>query len=369
MDTVDAVVIGAGAVGLACARSLARAGHAVIVLERALAIGQGVSSRSSEVLHAGLYYPADSLKARLCVQGRVQLLQLCQRHGVAHRLTGKLVVATAPQQLPALHGLYRQAQANGVTVALLDAAQAQALEPEIDCLAALWSPDTGIIDSQGMLLTLQAELEQAGGLVALGSTVVSARLGQTQHVLQLADGSELACHLLVNAASLHACALARRFQGLDPQQLPQERFAKGSYASLTGKSPFSHLVYPAPSGAWLGVHLTLDLGGQARFGPDHEWLDSTDPDQLDYRVDEQRLQAFYTAVRRYWPDLPDGALQPAYSGIRPTIYGPGLPAPDFRIDGPAQHGVPGLVNLFGIESPGLTSSMAIGDMVAACLAA
>lgn len=366
MEQVDSVVIGAGVVGLAVARALALAGREVIVVEAQTAIGQGVSSRNSEVIHAGLYYTPGSLKAQLCVRGKELLYALCASHGVDHRNCGKLVVATTEAEAAALRGLQDKAVANGVPVQWLDAAQAQALEPALQCTAALLSPTTGIMDSHGFMLALQGDLEKAGGMVALGSAVESAVLGQggVPHVLRMADGSEIASSIVVNSASLHACALARRFEGLEVRHVPQESYAKGSYYALAGRSPFSRLIYPAPADAWLGVHLTLDLGGQAKFGPDLEWLDTKQPETIDYTVDPRRADGFYAEVRRYWPALPDGALQPSYSGVRPKIYGPGEKAPDFRIDGPAQHGVPGLVNLFGIESPGLTSSMAIGEYVA-----
>ncbi len=369
MDRVDSLVIGAGVVGLAAARALARAGHETLVLEAQPAIGQGVSSRNSEVIHAGLYYAPGSLKARLCVRGKELLYALCASHGVEHRNCGKLIVANGPEEEAALHRLQARAAANGVPVQWLDAAQARALEPALRCTAALLSPTTGIVDSHGLMLALQGDLERQGGLVAVASAVESARLdpGGRDHVVRLADGSQIGARIVVNAASLHACALARRFEGLDPAQVPVASYAKGNYYSLTGAAPFSRLVYPAPADAWLGVHLTLDLGGQARFGPDLEWLDVDSPEAIDYTVDPRRADSFYAEVRRYWPGLPDGALAPSYSGVRPKIHGPGEPAPDFRIDGPEQHGVPGLVNLFGIESPGLTSALAIGEYLVSLL--
>ncbi len=365
MDQVGAIVIGAGAVGLAVARALAQSGRETIVLEAQTAIGQGVSSRNSEVIHAGLYYAPGSLKARLCVRGKALLYAMCASHGVSHRNCGKLVVANSDGETSALRSLQDRAIANGVPVHWLDAEQARALEPDLQCVAALLSPSTGIVDSHGFMLALQGDLEAAGGVVALGSAVDGARLGQGDqpHVVQMADGTELAAPVLVNSASLHACALARRFDGLEPRFVPREYFAKGSYYALTGKAPFSRLVYPAPADAWLGVHLTLDLGGQARFGPDLEWLDVSRPEEIDYTVDPQRADSFYAEVRRYWPQLPDRALHPSYSGVRPKIYGPGQAAPDFRVDGPSHHGVGGLINLFGIESPGLTSALAIAEHV------
>jgi L-2-hydroxyglutarate oxidase LhgO len=367
MDQVDSIVIGAGAVGLAVGRALAASGRETIVVEAQPGIGQGVSSRNSEVIHAGLYYAPGSLKARLCVRGKALLYDLCGSHNVEHRRCGKLVVATTDAEAGALRVLQERAAANGVPVESLDAAQARRLEPALHCVAALLSPTTGIVDSHGFMLALQGDLERAGGMVALGSPVASAVLGHagTRHIVRLADGTEVATRELVNSASLHACALARRFDGLDPRFVPREYFCKGNYYSLAARSPFTHLIYPAPADAWLGVHLTLDLGGQAKFGPDLEWLDVRDADAIDYAVDPRRADGFYAEVRRYWPQLPDGALQPSYSGVRPKIYGPGEPAPDFRIDGPALHGIAGLVNLFGIESPGLTSSLAIAEHVTA----
>ena len=369
MDQVDAVVIGAGAVGLSVARALAQAGCETIVLEAQSAIGQGVSSRNSEVIHAGLYYAPGSLKARLCVRGKALLYEFCEARGVGHRRCGKLTVAQDEAEVAALHSLRDRAAANGVPVQWLEAAQARELEPALRCVAALLSPSTGIVDSHGFMLALQGDLESAGGMVAFGSQVVGAVLGRDgeSHVVVTADGTELAARVVVNSASLRACELARKFTGLDPRFVPREYFAKGNYYALTGRSPFGHLIYPAPADAWLGVHLTLDLGGQAKFGPDIEWLDVARAEDIDYAVDPRRAEGFYEEVRRYWPALPDGALQPSYSGVRPKIHGLQEKAPDFRIDGPQLHGVAGLVNLFGIESPGLTSALAIGERVAALL--
>jgi L-2-hydroxyglutarate oxidase LhgO len=368
MDRVDAVVIGAGAVGLAVARALARSGRETIVAEAQPGIGQGVSSRNSEVIHAGLYYVPGSLKARLCVRGKELLYALCASHGVDHRRCGKLTVANSAQEVAALRALQDRAAANGVPVQFLEAGEAKALEPALQCIAALHSPTTGIVDSHGFMLALQGDLERAGGMVAPATQAESAMLSRRAgepHVLRFADGNELACDLLVNAASLHACGLARRFEGLDPRFVPREWFAKGNYYALAGRAPFTHLIYPAPGDAHLGTHLTLDLGGQAKFGPDIEWLDVRTPEEIDYAVDPARADGFYAEVRRYWPGLPDGALAPSYSGVRPKIHGPHEKAPDFRIDGPRLHGVPGLLNLFGIESPGLTSAMAIGELATA----
>ncbi len=372
MEKIDALVIGAGAVGLAVGRALAQAGHETIVVERESGIGQGVSSRNSEVIHAGLYYTPGSNKAALCVRGKELLYGLCRARGVAHSEPGKLVVATDESQHAALRSLEAKAQANGVPVAWLSAAEACAMEPALSCTAALHSPTTGIVDSHGFMVALQGDMENAGGMVALESRVISADFthgdGAVVTVVSGDSTTELQARIVVNAASLHATHLARCFRGLGPVHVPQEHYAKGSYYTLGGKVPFRHLIYPAPDGAWLGVHLTLDLGGQAKFGPDLEWLDSKDPDTIDYTVDLRRADGFYEAVRRYWPALPDDSLQPSYSGVRPKIYAPSEPAADFRIDGPAIHGVRGLVNLFGIESPGLTSAMAISERVVGLLA-
>ena len=373
MEKVAAVVIGAGVVGLAAGRALARRGLETLVLERASSIGSGISSRNSEVIHAGLYYPAGSLKARLCVSGRQQLYAHCETHAVSHQRCGKLVVATDAAQLPGLRALAEQAAANGVDdLRWLSRAEAQALEPALQCEAALLSPSTGIVDSHGLMLSLQADLEAADGAVALCSTVQHLRPSADGWVLTvLADGAEmeLLAGIVVNAAGLWAPQLAEQTAGLTAAHRPTAHFSKGCYFALTGRSPFSRLIYPLPQGAWLGVHLTLDMAGQARFGPDAQWLDGiNNPEELDYRVDPARADAFYADVRRYWPALPDSALQPAYSGVRPKIHGPTQPAPDFRIDGPAQHGQAGLVNLLGIESPGLTSSLALAQEVMARLA-
>lgn len=371
MDSVEALVIGAGVVGLAVGRALAQAGIETIVVESGSGIGQGVSSRNSEVIHAGLYYAPGSKKARLCVRGKELLYRFCAEHGVAHSRCGKLVVATAAEQHAALTTLQRRAEANGVEVQRWTARQAMDLEPALACTEALWSPSTGIVDSHGLMLALQGDMEHAGGMLALQSQVLGAGFAAGKPaVVQVRspDGDfELAATHVVNAAGLHACSLAQHFEGLNPRHVPAGHFAKGSYFTLPGRAPFSHLVYPAPVDAWLGVHVTIDMGGQVKFGPDLEWLAVDGAQDIDYSVDARRAAAFEAAIRRYWPGLPLGALAPAYSGVRPKIHGANEPAPDFRIDGPAVHGVPGLVNLFGIESPGLTSSMAIAEDVTAML--
>lgn len=368
MEQTDVVVIGAGVVGLAVARAIALTGREVWVLESEAAIGTGTSSRNSEVIHAGLYYPAGSLKAQLCVQGKAMLYAYGAERGIAHCRCGKLIVANTPSQAVALPAIIDQARANGVDdLTLLTREQALGMEPLLECLAAVYSPSTGVVDSHALMLSLQGDLENAGGLVACHSTVEQLHVRSGGIEVVASDGTSLLARAVVNAAGLHACALGLRTQGLDARHVPQAWYAKGNYFTLTGRSPFARLIYPAPEPdkhlAGLGVHLTIDLGGQAKFGPDVQWTD----DPVDLQVDPARGDAFYAAVRRYWPGLIDGALQPGYAGMRPKINGPQEPAADFRIDGPAVHGVPGLVNLFGIESPGLTSCMAIGQHVAAML--
>jgi L-2-hydroxyglutarate oxidase LhgO len=366
MDSVDAVVIGAGVVGLAVARALTLRGLETVVLERENAIGTGTSSRNSEVIHAGLYYPTGSLKARLCVAGRRQLYAYCESHGVENRRCGKLLVATADAQRAKLMQIEAQALANGVgDLRRLDAAQLHAMEPALVAVAGLLSPSTGIIDSHGLMLALQGDMEGADGALALLSPVQAVRCGAAGHVVQVGGDTpmELCSRLVVNAAGLWAPGIAALTEGLKPADVPQARYAKGSYFALSGRAPFSHLIYPVPEDAGLGVHLTLDLAGQARFGPDVQWITPPSPEAIDYRVDPTRGDAFYAEIRRYWPALPDGALMPAYSGVRPKLQAPGEVAHDFVLQGPADHGVAGLVNLYGIESPGLTASLAIADEV------
>lgn len=364
MDEIDCAVIGAGVVGLAVARALALQGRDVIVLEAEGAIGTGTSSRNSEVIHAGIYYPRGSLKAQLCVEGKHALYAYATERGVPHRRCGKLIVATSPAQVVELDAIASRARANGVDdLMLLTRDLARAMEPQLECLAALHSPSTGIVDSHALMLAYQGDLEHAGGVLALKSPVTQATCTAHGVVLATDDGTQLRCTSVVNAAGLGAPALARRFAGLPAGTVPEAHFAKGSYFTLGGRAPFSHLIYPVPEAAGLGVHLTLDLGGQAKFGPDVQWVSSP----YDLVVDPSRGESFYAEVRKYWPALPDGALIPGYAGIRPKISGPGEAARDFAIEGAAVHGVPGLVNLFGIESPGLTSSLAIGQRVAAML--
>ena len=361
-ERVDTVVAGAGVVGLAIARALAQAGREVLVLEAADAIGTETSSRNSEVVHAGIYYPKDSLKAVLCVRGRRMLYDYCASHGVPVSRLGKLIVATSEGEARALDGIAAKAWANGVEdLRPISATEAAALEPALQCTGALLSPSTGIVDSHRLMLAYQGDAEDAGAMVAFHAPILRGRRAGAGWSLEVggAEPMRLECDLLVNAAGLGAVPLARRLDDLPADAVPTAYLCKGSYYALAGRSPFRHLIYPVPEHAGLGVHLTLDLGGQARFGPDVEWVE-----QIDYAVDIARAQGFYAAIRRYWPGLPDGALQPGYAGMRPKISGPHEPAADFRIDGPARHGLAGLVNLFGIESPGLTASLAIAEHVA-----
>ncbi len=365
------MVIGAGVVGLACARALALAGREVIVLEAGDRIGSGISSRNSEVIHAGIYYPPGSLKARLCVEGKQRLYAYCRERHIGHRNCGKLIVAAQAEEIPRLEAMQARAAANGVPdLQLLEADAAQALEPALACAAALLSPSSGIVDSHALMLSLLGDLENAGGMLALKADVDCLEIVAHGIIVRTREGTSLQARQVVNAAGLQAPALAAATRGLDARHVPRAYYAKGHYFSLTahgGRSPFSRLIYPLPNEAGLGVHLTLDLAGQARFGPDVEWIEPPVDGHFDYTVDPGRISAFEAEIRRYWPALPEQALAPAYSGIRPKLSGPGEPAADFRIDSEHTHGIPGLVNLFGIESPGLTSCLAIGQDVVARL--
>ena len=362
MEEVDCIVAGAGVVGLAVARALALAGREVLILEKAESFGTETSARNSEVIHAGIYYPQGALMARFCVAGRKALYDYLTERGLPHRRCGKLIVATNAAELEQLAGIRARAAANGVDdLELLSATQAQALEPALACTGALLSPSTGVIDSHAYMLSVLGEAEAHGAVLACQTPVLGGRV--TPQGIEIDTGGaepmRLRCRLFINAAGLGAPALARRIEGFPPERIPGTWWAKGNYFTLAGRSPFSRLIYPVPVPGGLGTHLTLDLAGQARFGPDVEWVE-----EIDYQVDPRRGDGFYAAIRRYWPDLPSDSLQPAYSGIRPKIVPPGAPGQDFVIEGPREHGAPGLVNLFGIESPGLTSSLAIGGYVA-----
>jgi L-2-hydroxyglutarate oxidase LhgO len=359
----DAVVVGAGAVGLACGYALARRGLSVAVLEKETAIGQGVSSRNSEVIHGGLYYPTGSLKARLCVAGRRALYAFLETHKVAFDRCGKLVVATTAAELDTLEAIRAQATTNGVEgVRRLTRAEALALEPELACHGALISPESGVFDSHGYMLALQGEIEAAGGAVVVGAPFEAARpLGEGGLRLRVggAEPAELSCRYLVTAPGLSAQGVAAHVEGFPAKAIPPAHFGKGMYFRLAGKAPFARLIYPPPIPGALGTHYRRDLGGQGVFGPDLHYVE-----QPDYAVDPSAASEFYRYIRKFWPGLPEGALSPDYAGVRPKIHGPDEPQPDFRIDGPKVHGIAGLVALFGIESPGLTSSLAIGEEVA-----
>ncbi|MES1991382.1 MAG: NAD(P)/FAD-dependent oxidoreductase [Pseudomonadota bacterium] len=364
IDEIDCVVVGAGAVGLACARALALRGRDVLVLERHEAIGTEVSARNSEVIHAGIYYPAGSLRAKLCVEGRIRLHDYMRAHHVPHKHCGKLIVATSEAQVAELANIAARARANGVNdLREISGAEAHAVEPALSAYAALVSPSTGIIDAHAYMLALQGDIEDHGGAIAFGSVLTRAETMRNGFLLAIGD-MKLKCRRLINSAGLSAPAVARTIDGLAAIHIPRASFAKGNYFSLSGRAPFSRLIYPVPEAAGLGVHLTLDMGGQARFGPDVEWITPASADEIDYRVDPSRADIFYKSIRRYWPALKDRALTPAYAGVRPKIHGPHELAADFIISGPDAHGLCGLVNLFGIESPGLTSSLAIADTVA-----
>jgi L-2-hydroxyglutarate oxidase LhgO len=366
MDRVECVVVGAGVVGLAVARALAQAGREVVILEAEDAIGTHTSSRNSEVIHAGIYYPKGSLKARACVAGRQRLYAYCASHGVPHRRCGKLIVATDERQVEELRGILAKAHANGVgDVAEIPAAEARRMEPALHCVAALHSPSTGIVDSHALMLSYLGDAEAAGAMLALKSPLGRAAFTGREFELQVGNTS-IAATVLVNSAGLRAPSVARAIEGFPAEKVPPEFYAKGNYYALAVRPPFSRLVYPVPEPGGLGVHVTLDLAGQARFGPDVEWIERIGRAD-DYAVDPRRAERFYAAIRRYWPGLPEGALAPGYAGIRPKISGPKEPAADFLLQGPAEHGLPGLVNLFGIESPGLTASLALADDVAALL--
>lgn len=359
MEQVDAIVAGAGVVGLAVGRALAQAGLETLILEREATIGAGVSSRNSEVIHAGLYYPRDTLKARLCVAGKHQLYAYARERGLPHDRCGKLVVATSDAEIATLESLQARARANGVDdTMVISGAEAREREPALACVAALLSPSTGIVDSHALMISLQGDFEHAGGIVAVNAPVVEVARRDTGFAVRVGDAATVGCRVFVNSAGLDAPALAATVAGWPVEATPRPHYAKGSYFALRGRAPFQHLVYPAPEPGGLGVHFTRDLAGQGRFGPDVEWVDAPA-----YDLDPTRAARFYAAVRAYWPDLPDGALSPDYAGVRPKVVGPGAPAGDFMIVDGAAYGAPGLIHLFGIESPGLTAALAIAAMV------
>src|SRR6202046_1890528 len=362
MDTIECLVVGAGVIGLAIARALARAGREVIVVEGETGIGAGVSSRNSEVIHAGIYYPPGLVKTRLCVDGKAMLYAFCQEFGVAHRRCGKLLVAVNAGEVDKLAALKAQAEANGVTDLIwLSGKEARALEPALVAERALLSPSTGIVDSHAFMLALRGDAEAHGATIAFGTPVLAGRAIERGLVIETGGPApmRIAAGMVVNAAGLGAQALARTIVGIPPPKIPPLHLAKGNYFSLSGRSPFSRLIYPMPTAGGLGVHLTLDLAGQAKFGPDVEWIDA-----INYDVDPRRAASFYAAIRTYWPSLPENALQPAYAGVRPKIARPGGSTTDFLLQTERDHGVAGLINLFGIESPGLTASLAIADWLA-----
>lgn len=368
MDKVDCIVIGAGVIGLAVARALALHGRETFVVERHAAIGMETSSRNSEVIHAGLYYPTGSLKAQLCLAGRDALYDYCRERAIPHNRCGKLIVATSNAQLASLAGIHTQAHANGcMEVAMLTATEARSIEPALSCAAALSSPHTGIIDSHAYMLALQADAEHAGAVFAFDSSVVGGMASHDAVVLKIRAGDgaeiEIAATTMINCGGLWAPKLARQIEGLDRTSIPQAYFAKGNYYSFSCKAPFSRLIYPVPEPGGLGVHLTLDMAGQARFGPDVEWLDDV-IDIIDYAVAPTRADRFYREIRAYWPALPDASLQPAYAGVRPKITPPSSANADFLF---ASHGHPNYLGLYGIESPGLTASLAIATHVATLL--
>ncbi len=362
MDSVETVVIGAGIVGLTIARALAGRGREVVILEAEGAIGTVTSSRNSGVIHAGLYYRPGSLKARLCTAGRELLYGYAAAHGVPHQRCGKLVVATLETETNALAALKENAERNGVAgIRLLTPTEAHSIEPDIACAAALEVPVTGIIDQHQLLWAVLGDAEAAGATLALHSPVVAGVISAPGFVLDIGGKTptKIGCRMLVNAAGLNAQRAARSLRGLDHATVPSQVLAKGSYFSLAGKAPFRRLIYPLPVPGSSGLHAGLDLAGRARFGPDVEWVD-----RIDYQVDPGREPLFVAAIRRYWPGLPDGALQPDYAGVRPKLAHGGPYDADFVVQTERDHGVPGLTNLYGIESPGLTASLALADYVA-----
>jgi L-2-hydroxyglutarate oxidase LhgO len=356
---VDTIVVGAGVVGLACARAMARAGREVVILEQHSDFGTETSSRNSEVIHAGIYYPFGSQKGKLCVEGKELLYRFCDDYGVGYHRCGKLIVATTTEEESALHGIQVNAARNGVTdLRMLSCRDANVMEPELRCTAALFSPSTGILDSHAFMLALLGDAERFGAQLVLKTPVQRIISANSMFIVHTGGihPTRIKARHLINAAGLAAIDVARRIEGLDQSHVPQQFMAKGNYFSLVGKAPFSRLVYPIPGQGGLGIHFTLDMGGQGRFGPDVEWIE-----EIDYSVNSRLREDFYPAIRRYWPKLKLDSLTPAYSGIRPKLSGPGEAAADFLVQGPSTHKISGLVNFFGIESPGLTSSLALAD--------
>ena len=365
ISKVECAVIGAGVIGLAVARALAKQGREIVILESGNAIGTGTSSRNSEVIHAGIYYPKDSLKAKLCVRGKEQLYSYCPKHGIAHNRCGKLIIATNKIQLKTLEEIEVKARNNGVAdIKWLDQNQVSKLEPDITAMAALLSPSTGLIDTHSLMLAYQGEAEDRGAMIAFNSPVINCFIEDSGIRLHVGGNqpTQLMCDIVINSGGLYAQNLAASIEGFPASHVPATYYAKGTYFVLSGRSPFKRLIYPVPDEAGLGIHLTLDLAGQAKFGPDVEWIT-----EIDYQVDPFRSKKFYAAIRNYWPGLPENALLPGYTGIRPKLLGAGNPPSDFIISGPDTHGVQGLVNLFGIESPGITASMAIAEEVLSVL--
>ena len=368
MDHVDTIVVGAGVIGLAIGRAVAMSGRDVLVLERDGAIGSGTSSRNSEVIHAGLYYEPESLKSKMCVRGKHLLYQYCEERGINHSRCGKLIVAARESDVKKLENIASRGKQNGVhDLKILSGSEAMALETSLQCSAALLSPSSGIVDSHALMTTLLGDAENAGAMLVLNTGFNAANWDAADKKWVVStlgrEAFEMSCSHLINSAGLYAQNVARAIQPLGTKDVPESTFAKGNYFSLASKSPFTRLIYPLPENGGLGIHLTLDLAGQAKFGPDVQWLTSNAPALIDYQVQAERAALFESSVRSYWPEMPINALQPGYSGVRPKLYGPGEVAADFRIDWPEQHGLPGLVNLYGIESPGLTSSLAIGEWV------
>lgn len=362
---MQVLVIGAGVIGLSVARAVARSGRDVVVAEAASAIGTVTSSRNSEVIHGGMYYPTSSMRARVSVRGRRMLYDFCVSHGVPHRRCGKLVVATDNAEVKRLEGIARQGDVNGVEgLQMIDGSAARALEPQLSCVAALLSPHTGILDAHAYMLALRGELEDAGGAIAFNTPVLGATRKDGQWMVRFGGAvpGEASFDALINCAGLGAQKLAQAMEGYPPARVPRLVLAKGNYFSYLGKPAFTRLIYPTPAPGGLGVHVTLDLAGRMRFGPDVEWIEHEN-----YTVDPARADIFYARIRTYWPALPDQSLAPDYAGIRPKLTGPGEPAADFMVDAPAHHGMPGLIQLYGIESPGLTSSLALAEEVAAYL--